>query len=49
MTDEIQQWGIVELMGHKVVADLIQKSEMVGKRVTVNPGYKPESDEESDQ
>lgn len=31
MSDEIQQWGIVELMGHKVVAGLIQKSEMLGK------------------
>lgn len=31
MTDEIKQWGIVELMGHKVVAGLIQKSELLGK------------------
>lgn len=31
MSDEIQQWGIVELMGHKVVAGLISKSEMLGK------------------
>lgn len=32
MSDEIQQWGIVvELMGHKVVAGLIQKSELLGK------------------
>jgi len=30
MSDEIQQWGIVELMGHKVVAGLIQKSELLG-------------------
>jgi hypothetical protein len=30
MTDEIQQWGIVELMGHKVVAGRIAKSEMLG-------------------
>ena len=31
MSDEFQQWGIVELMGHKVVAGLIQKSEILGK------------------
>jgi hypothetical protein len=30
MSEETQQWGIVELMGHKVVAGLIQKSEMIG-------------------
>jgi hypothetical protein len=28
---ETAQWGIVELMGHKVVAGQIQKSEMLGK------------------
>jgi hypothetical protein len=32
MTTEIQaEWAIVELMGHKVVAGLVQKSEMLGK------------------
>ena len=32
MQDEIQkQWGIVELMGHKVVAGAISKDEMLGK------------------
>lgn len=31
MSDEIQQFGIVELMGHKVVAGLISKSELLGK------------------
>jgi hypothetical protein len=31
VSEEVQQWGIVELMGHKVVAGLIQKSEMLGK------------------
>lgn len=31
MSEETQQWGIVELMGHKVVAGLISKSEMLGK------------------
>jgi hypothetical protein len=32
MQDEIQkQWGIVELMGHKVVAGAISKDEMCGK------------------
>lgn len=31
MTTEIQaEWAIVELMGHKVVAGLVQKSEMLG-------------------
>ena len=29
--EEIKSWAIVELMGHKVVAGLIQKSEMLGK------------------
>jgi hypothetical protein len=28
--DENGQWGIVELMGHKVVAGLVSKSEMIG-------------------
>jgi hypothetical protein len=28
---EVDQWGIVELMGHKVVAGKISKSEMLGK------------------
>jgi hypothetical protein len=30
-TYEVDQWGIVELMGHKVVAGKISKSEMMGK------------------
>lgn len=30
-TEETKTWGIVELMGHKVVAGLISKSEMLGK------------------
>jgi hypothetical protein len=30
MSDEDQQWGIVELMGRKVVAGLIQKSVILG-------------------
>ena len=31
-TDEaIKSWGIVELMGHKVVAGMVSKSEMLGK------------------
>lgn len=30
-TTESGQWGIVELMGHKVVAGFMQKSEMLGK------------------
>jgi len=29
--EEVKSWAIVELMGHKVVAGLIQKSEMLGK------------------
>src|SRR3990172_5141295 len=29
--DNTQTWGIVELMGHKVVAGLVSKSEMLGK------------------
>lgn len=29
--DTIKNWGIVELMGHKVVAGEISKSEMLGK------------------
>jgi hypothetical protein len=28
--NEIAQWGIVELMGHKVVAGKVSKSEMLG-------------------
>lgn len=31
LEDPIAQWGIVELMGHKVVAGKISKSEMLGK------------------
>ena len=31
MEDNISNWGIVELMGHKVVAGLVSKSEMLGK------------------
>lgn len=31
VTEETKEWGIVELMGHKVVAGLISKSEMLGK------------------
>ena len=31
VTYEADQWGIVELMGHKVVAGKISKSEMLGK------------------
>lgn len=31
ISDEIGQWGIVELMGHKVVAGLVSKSELLGK------------------
>ena len=31
LNDDIKSWGIVELMGHKVVAGLISKSEMLGK------------------
>jgi hypothetical protein len=30
-TEASGQWGIVELMGHKVVAGFISKSEMLGK------------------
>lgn len=40
MEDIIQNWGIVELMGHKVVAGMVSKSEMLGKpllRVDVPP------------
>ncbi len=29
--DNSMSWGIVELMGHKVVAGLVSKSEMLGK------------------
>ena len=29
--EQIKSWAIVELMGHKVVAGLIQKNEMLGK------------------
>jgi len=29
--EEVQQFGIVELMGHKVVAGRIEKSELLGK------------------
>lgn len=29
--NEVQQWAILELMGHKVVAGYISKSEMFGK------------------
>jgi hypothetical protein len=31
LDDNTQAWGIVELMGHKVVAGLVSKSEMLGK------------------
>jgi len=31
VSDEIRNWAVVELMGHKVVAGLISKSEMLGK------------------
>jgi hypothetical protein len=31
LDDTTTNWGIVELMGHKVVAGLISKSEMLGK------------------
>jgi hypothetical protein len=31
LDDNTMNWGIVELMGHKVVAGLISKSEMLGK------------------
>lgn len=31
MSEQIGQWAIVELMGHKVVAGLVSKSEMLGK------------------
>jgi hypothetical protein len=32
MSDQVNpEWAIVELMGHKVVAGLVQKSEMLGK------------------
>lgn len=31
LDDNVSNWGIVELMGHKVVAGLISKSEMLGK------------------
>lgn len=31
MEEVIGQWAIVELMGHKVVAGLVSKSEMLGK------------------
>jgi hypothetical protein len=31
MDEIIGQWAIVELMGHKVVAGLVSKSEMLGK------------------
>ena len=31
LDDNVTNWAIVELMGHKVVAGLIQKSEMLGK------------------
>lgn len=40
MSEETTQWGIVELMGHKVVAGRISKEEMYGKpmlRVDVPP------------
>lgn len=30
-TDIVGEWAIVELMGHKVVAGLVSKSEMLGK------------------
>ena len=30
-TYEVDQWAIVELMGHKVVAGKVSKSEMMGK------------------
>ena len=30
-TEEIKNWAIVELMGHKVVSGMISKSEMLGK------------------
>jgi len=29
--EDVKSWGIVELMGHKVVAGMISKSEMLGK------------------
>lgn len=31
LDDNTKTWGIVELMGHKVVAGLVSKSEMLGK------------------
>lgn len=31
MEENIGQWAIVELMGHKVVSGLVTKSEMLGK------------------
>lgn len=31
LTEDTKTWGIVELMGHKVVAGQISKSEMLGK------------------
>jgi ethanolamine utilization protein EutQ (cupin superfamily) len=31
VSDEVKTWAIVELMGHKVVAGLVSKSEMLGK------------------
>lgn len=31
LNDDIKSWGIVELMGHKVVAGMVSKSEMLGK------------------
>jgi hypothetical protein len=31
LDDNTKTWGIVELMGHKVVAGMISKSEMLGK------------------
>lgn len=31
LEDNVTNWGIVELMGHKVVAGQISKSEMLGK------------------
>jgi hypothetical protein len=31
VNDDIKSWGIVELMGHKVVAGMVSKSEMLGK------------------
>ena len=31
LDDNTKTWGIVELMGHKVVAGMVSKSEMLGK------------------